>query len=409
MMKKHEFRFFARPAAALFLLLALFVPALALSAETRASDVKISLITILPGKDLYSAFGHTAFRVVDEKNDYDAFYNYGLSAHDFDLRFALNMLRGDMEFMVGVLRADESIEFYSEVENRGIIEQSLNLDAARKTELLLTLERGALPENRNYNYRYFTDNCTTRPAEILSNLVGDASRLAAKPAAKTTRASVAQSLGSRPWLEFAIDTLLGPVADKPVTKGPIWLPRDLQQWADQASYPVTGGNAALVGATRVIYEAKPAPLPRWNFTPLIAVIILLSLTIVVTILSARIKAPRRVFDAILFSLAIVPGLAILLFWLSAGYQEASGNLNLLWAEPLPLLALIIGRKDPLRPVSLWLFRIAALFAGLVAICGGFGLQSISVELRLVAAAVCLRCAIREGVLPKPLGRLFGFR
>ena len=45
-------------------------------------DTKISLITIGPGKDLYSKFGHSAIRLSDPSNRIDLTYNYG--TFDFD-------------------------------------------------------------------------------------------------------------------------------------------------------------------------------------------------------------------------------------------------------------------------------------------------------------------------------------
>lgn len=379
----------------LLLALSLFLPALA-----SAEGPRISLITIQPGKALYSSFGHTAIRVVDDKSGQDVFYNYGLSANPFDLRFALRMLTGNMAFMVGVLDAGDSIAFYSGEENRTIIEQTLNLDPERRDVLLALLQRGARRENREYNYRYFTDNCTTRPAVILQSLVGDQGPR--EP--KSLRASVSEILANRPVLGLAIDFLLGPRCDKAVVS-PIFLPKDLMQWAAGASYQTAEGKTALVGKTSVLYEAKPAAASSRAFPPVFAFIALLLLAILASALSARLPKGRAAFDALLFALALVPGLAILVFWLSAGYVEAGWNLNLLWASPLPIIALILGSKASLRKPALWLFRIAALLAALAAVAGGLGLQLIPIEARLFAAAVALRCAWREGVLPRGAARV----
>jgi hypothetical protein len=378
----------------LLLALSLFLPALA-----SAEGPRISLITIQPGKALYSSFGHTAIRVIDDKSGQDVFYNYGLSANPFDLRFALRMLTGNMAFMVGVLDAGDSIAFYSGEENRTIIEQTLTLDPERRDVLLALLQRGARRENREYNYRYFTDNCTTRPAVILQSLVGDQGPR--EP--KSLRASVSEILANRPVLGLAIDFLLGPRCDEAVVS-PIFLPKDLMQWAAGASYQTAAGKTALVGTTSTLYEAKPAA-PSRAFPPVLAFIALLLLAILASAFSARLPKGRAAFDVLLFALALVPGLAILVFWLSAGYVEAGWNLNLLWASPLPIIALILGSKSSLRKPAIWLFRVAAVLAALVAVAGGLGLQLIPIEARLFAAAVALRCAWREGVLPLGAARL----
>jgi len=144
--------------------------------------------------------------------------------------------------------------------------------------------------------------------------------------------------------------------------------------------------------------------------------------------------------------------AILLFWFCAGYPEAAWNLNLLWAGPVPLIALIwaaaagkragkqtgqpgkSGRgsgaytgspnivagktgksggvsggntgpanivegtaKNSLTAPRL-LFTVCAVCAGLVAAAGGFGVQSIDPAARILALAVAVRCADRGGLL-----------
>jgi hypothetical protein len=364
--------------------------------EARAP--KLSLITILPGKALYSSFGHTAIRVVDDARGYDRMYNFGLSAKPFDLAFALNMLRGHMDFMVGALRGDDCVAFYSEEENRTIIEQDLDLGPAGTQELIATLEREARPENRVYNYRYFTDNCATRPAVILRQAAGDDSPPFAAEGAKTLRSSVDEVLGNRAWLRLAIDTMLGPATDKPMPEGPIFLPGDLMKWAARASIATESGPRKLVPETRVLYQAKPKEKSPIAFPPLAAALFVLALTVLASIFQKR--GPRLIhgLDLAFFILVLVPWIAVLVFRLSAGYAEVGGNLNLLWASPLPLIALILARKDTHRPFALVLFAVSALAATALAALGGLGVQVVPAEARLIAAALALRCAFREGLL-----------
>ena len=42
-----------------------------------SSRLRISLLTCTPGEELYSTFGHSAFRVVDSTSLTDIVYNYG--------------------------------------------------------------------------------------------------------------------------------------------------------------------------------------------------------------------------------------------------------------------------------------------------------------------------------------------
>ncbi|MGB5006154.1 MAG: DUF4105 domain-containing protein, partial [Ferruginibacter sp.] len=58
----------------------LFNPALA----QYSSRLRISLLTCTPGDELYSTFGHSAYRVVDSTSMTDIVYNYGTFNFDDD-------------------------------------------------------------------------------------------------------------------------------------------------------------------------------------------------------------------------------------------------------------------------------------------------------------------------------------
>ncbi|MBU0929317.1 MAG: DUF4105 domain-containing protein [Spirochaetes bacterium] len=394
------------PAAAIMLAALLGWAPFALRADPTPSGAEsgrfqVSLITILPGPSLYSAFGHTGLRVVDAASDRDLFYNYGLSARDFDLGFALGMFAGRMEFMVGAGRTADVLGFYSGVENRTIFEQVLDLDEAQGSSLVETLRRDIRPENRIYNYRYFSDNCTTRVAAMLQALAnedggGGGGGVDGKPETPsgtavprmTVRASIKGVLGERDWLVFVVDMLMGPNVDRKPTAGDaIFLPEQLMDWAEAA----TVEGRSLVRATRTVYEAEPSSA-AFSVPPAIAAAILLGLSVVVALLRRRRLAAA--FDSLLFGFALIVGLGVALFWLLAGYEEAAWNVNLLWANAAPAIALAAGAKASRRGAAAWLFRAAAVAAGLVAALGGLGVQSVGPEARLLACAIMVRCADR---------------
>jgi hypothetical protein len=363
---------------------------------TRESEIQVSLITILPGKALYSAFGHSAIRVMDPRSGADVLFNYGFATKPFDLLFALNMLAGKMEFMAAVVDTQDSIVFYSQEENRTIIEQRLALDDAQKASMLSTLSMNVRPENRNYNYRYFSDNCATRPWKIIYSTAASATASAQSLPRPTLRESIARVLAKRPWIGFAIDLMLGPGADAPVrASAPIFLPGELMDWTAGLPRAGTNGGDKLVESTEILYTAHPERGPGIDIPPLAVAVALLAIALALS-LFLRASHPAAIsFDAILFGAGAIVCLAIGLFWLSAGYGEVAWNLNLLWALPLPLIALVWGRggrRD--SRVATILFRIAAVAAGLVALLGGVGIQSIAPAMRLIALAISLRCLSR---------------
>jgi hypothetical protein len=378
------------------------------SGAAEGMEPRISLITILPGKALYSSFGHTAIRVLGPAAGSDILYNYGLSENPFDARFAARMLVGRMDFTVGALDAKAEFRFYRQRENRTIIEQRLDLDDGQKASLLSTLEKNSLPENRIYNYRYFTDNCATRVWKILKALDIEAPRARALPSRPTLRESIDRTLSKRPWLDFAIDLMLGPRADARVrSDAPIFLPVELMDWTAGIAKPGTQGEGKLVADTKVLYEAQPEKEPRTGITPLETAVALLVLAVALGLFLRRDHPAAIVFDAFLFGAAAMICLAMALFWLAAGYGEVGMNLSLMWANPLPLVALLCDRKRSRSRLSMLLFRIAAAAAALVAVLGGLGIQTIAPAIRIIALAVAIRCltmASRTRVLELRLSR-----
>ncbi|MGB5383353.1 MAG: DUF4105 domain-containing protein, partial [Lutimonas sp.] len=45
--------------------------------DLLSDEAEISVITCGPGSELYSTFGHSAFRILDPKRNLDKVYNYG--------------------------------------------------------------------------------------------------------------------------------------------------------------------------------------------------------------------------------------------------------------------------------------------------------------------------------------------
>ena len=52
--------------------------AIGMQAQTLGENARISLLTCSPGEELYARYGHTAIRVLDETNDIDIVFNYGI-------------------------------------------------------------------------------------------------------------------------------------------------------------------------------------------------------------------------------------------------------------------------------------------------------------------------------------------
>ena len=108
-----------------FIIINLFISS-QLFSYSVAQNLKVSVITIGPSQEeLYSAFGHSGIRVIDDSLGIDYFYNYGV--FDFDQpNFYLNFLKGKLLYMV-VKYDYSSVKEYYISNNRDIKEQILSL------------------------------------------------------------------------------------------------------------------------------------------------------------------------------------------------------------------------------------------------------------------------------------------
>ncbi|HEY9048371.1 MAG TPA: DUF4105 domain-containing protein, partial [Ohtaekwangia sp.] len=138
----------------LFLCITSFSYAQAIQLSEQAT---ISVITFGPWQgELYSAFGHSAFRVYDPEQNIDEAYNYGVFNFN-QPNFYLNFARGYMYYQLGVFDYPRFRDVYIYY-NRYIHEQVLNLTPAQKQKIYDFLQWNALPENEQYRYDYFFDN-----------------------------------------------------------------------------------------------------------------------------------------------------------------------------------------------------------------------------------------------------------
>src|SRR5688572_7326752 len=99
---------------------------------TLSDKARISVLTFGPGQnELYSAFGHSGFRVYDPDQQINWAYDYGV--FDFDQpHFYLNFAKGYLYYSLGVHNDErgidyEDVEYHYLSQGRYVHEQILNL------------------------------------------------------------------------------------------------------------------------------------------------------------------------------------------------------------------------------------------------------------------------------------------
>lgn len=327
-------------------------------ARAQLSDeAQISLITILPGDQVYSLFGHSAVRVYDPVNGFDLAYNYGTFSFDNPLVFVGQFSYGKLDYFLNVVDYPRLVRAYWHGEGRPVIEQVLNLSPAQRDAVFQFLQNNARPEHKYYRYDFFFDNCSTRIRDALETALAGAVAFAPEPdPAVSFRRLLDPYLVERPFLDVGMDLGLGVPADRVATpREAMFLPRYLMEAFDHATVSIEGRTELLVARTDTVAgSAEAAALaPAWPW-PSILLWGLLALGLWITIGDVRAaRTERRFFDGLLFGAAGVAGLIIVFLWFISLHKVTHGNYNLLWAWPTHVAAAVALVRRSQTP---WLRR-----------------------------------------------------
>jgi hypothetical protein len=331
-----------------------------------SEQATISVLTCGPNpSELFSAFGHSAFRIYDPVNKINVACNYG--TYDFNQPYFY------LNFALGRNRYKLSVEDYQGFENRYIYEnrfiheQILDLTAEQKQKLFAYLQRNALPENEYYLYDYFYDNCSTKIRDVLLAALGD--DVSFDESHITTEYSIRELtdlyLKAQPWGDLGIDICLGLPMDK--TAAPLeymFLPDYVESAFDHASISQNGTNVPLVKEKQVTYEAREETHTRSLFHPLYVFSFFAFVTIVVTIFDFKRRKASNRFDLVLFAVTGLVGILLVMLWFFTNHEAAANNFNLLWAFPIHFFAAIALIKSPRWLTGYFMFTAVLTFGTL---------------------------------------------
>ncbi|MGI9138040.1 MAG: DUF4105 domain-containing protein, partial [Sediminibacterium sp.] len=178
---------------------------------TDTARLQISILTCDAGEDIYTAWGHSAIRVIDSVQGSDYVFNYG--TFDFETPFFISkFVKGNLEYFISV---NYYSDFYAQYqyEKRNIKEQVLNLSATEKLRWYQALKKNITGKNRYYLYNFITDNCTTRVKDGLfknSHYVPNQS----SEISFRNKVVLAPYQKGIPWIGLGIDLLLGSFSDQ---------------------------------------------------------------------------------------------------------------------------------------------------------------------------------------------------
>jgi len=344
-------------------------------------ELSVYVLTMGPGDHPFFKFGHNAIWIQDRAKRTDRVYNFGTFRFDSP-KLLLEFIRGRLTYWLSVSGIQQTLRAYAS-ENRTIEVQELDLDAAAKLGLKQRLDENALPQNRNYKYDYFLDNCSTRVRDAVDRATGGALREASRaPGRLTLREQALRMTADAVPLYLALDLVLGGATDRPTERwAEMYIPQELERGLRAVVLPGPNGPHPLVASEHTVFAANRAPpreAPPARFVTLLLVGLGLALLFVALGWAAH-RPPVRALLGVLVALwgALVGfiGCFLLYAWTLTDHVVAHRNENIFQCAPwgISLLVLGVGVAFGSRRATLAALRVtvAALLLGLV----GWGLKA----------------------------------
>ena len=303
--------------------------------QKLSEKAEVSVITCGPGAQLFTAFGHSAFRISDPVLKIDKIYNYG--TFNFNApNFYLNFAKGKLTYQLSTSPFSYFLRVYK-YENRWVKSQVLNLKPEELQAFYDFLQNNAKPQNRDYQYDFFYDNCSTKIETVIKTILKEKVHFNNDhiTSSKTHRDLIADYTVDQKWGKFGIDLALGSVIDRTATKDEYkFLPDYIFQAMDKATIKIGNTNEPLVLATKTFLNSNKtnSNLLFGYLTAPISILTILSLIVgFITFKNFRNKQRSRWLDFSLHLITGIIGIAVLLLWFATDHTATYKNLNFLWA------------------------------------------------------------------------------
>ncbi|MBI9101240.1 MAG: DUF4105 domain-containing protein [Spirochaetales bacterium] len=229
----------------------------------RGDFLTLKIAVFGPGDPLYVWWGHIGLIVEDKLSKRSIFYDYGLFSFDNE-NFFLNFAFGRLLYSCGASPTSMNLERYKE-QNRNITLYTLDLSPEKKLDVWRFAEHNILPENRNYYYHQFNDNCSTRIRDIIDMAIdGQLSEATSGPGRMTFREHVRRHTWFSPFFDWFLMFIMGENIDKQITEwDEMFLPGEVGQQIESFIYTGESGlERKLVSEKEVYFVADNRPAVR---------------------------------------------------------------------------------------------------------------------------------------------------
>lgn len=329
------------------------------------SELHFYLITVDVGANVWDNFGHTALRMYDESSNTDLVFNWGV----FDVSggvvaFSYNFFKGIMNYRLATSLPAREFDMYR-AQGRTVWQDRINLTNPQKEILYRRLMWNSEPENVEYEYQYFFDNCTTRVRDYINEaLDGSVFENNQGQTDRTFRDLVRSHYTSVSLIAFSLDVLMNSNIDRPITEWEeMFLPLSLRQRLGALTSDVSENGVVLplLSDHQVIMEFPPPTVQTSGFQ--FASVALLAPVFFLVLMLKRI--PMSYFAThsrislkaagLNFRLLGLLGLLTAIFsgvygslmlgsWFISDHVDTHHNVNLLLFWPTDLLGILVALR-----------------------------------------------------------------
>ena len=300
--------------------------------QQLSTNATVSVVTCGPGNELYSAFGHSAFRVSDPILGLDKIYNYG--TFDFNApNFYLNFAKGKLIYLLSTSDFSRFLRLY-QYENRWVKIQVLNLSSEEIQHMFNFLENNAKQENRDYQYDFFYDNCSTKIEEVVQSVLKDKVVFSNNhiTSNKSHRDLITDYTKDFKWGKFGIDLALGSVIDDKASKNDYkFLPDYIFEAFKNATIQKNSNIEPLVNKEMTILKEIPFEKPIEYLSPLNVILAISLLIIFITYKNHQKSKRNKTIDFTIYFFTGIIGIVVLLLWFASSHTATYKNYNFLWA------------------------------------------------------------------------------
>ena len=334
-------------------------------AQEKEDSVHVSLVTFYPGSEPHNIWGHSEIRV--HQGPIDLYFNYGV----FDFQapaFMWRFMLGETDYMCQpVPRVYATLG----MEGRRMVEQELNLPQDKAIMVRDFLWNNAQPQNCTYRYKFLSDNCSTRPRDIIEMAAGEGLQYPAmSDTVVTYRDILAHFCRNYAWEKFGIDLVLGWNVDTVLDqRATMFIPMLLMDAVAGATVKTDSVAIPLVKVTTVPVDAstdgKVKPPTPWYLSPLTIALLVLLLTLLVSCRDWHRRDVSKWYDTILFTTGGLAGCLLFFLICFSTHEATSPNINIAWLHPGLLLLALLPWFKKTRKAARWLHAINALVVALL--------------------------------------------